>query len=116
MCETEQPVSGSSLSHTELSKVHLARALIMNPEILLLQRPFSHHDDTEESKKVLRAIKEHNRNRGIGLPPEQKSQRRPRSVFYTPENDEQAKEADCIWKLSDMQQQAPGGPGVDQFL
>merc|ERR1712187_935736 len=66
-----------TLSNTEVAKLHLARALIMNPEILILQRPLSYHDHPDECKKILDTIIEHNKNRGVELPKDTVHRRRP---------------------------------------
>eukprot|EP00913_Durusdinium_trenchii_P029996 g28109.t1 len=42
------------LTYSEKVKIHLARALIMNPEVMVLQRPL-HHYDTAMAETVLKA-------------------------------------------------------------
>eukprot|EP00747_Dinoflagellata_sp_TGD_P010577 gnl/TRDRNA2_/TRDRNA2_119947_c2_seq1.p1 gnl/TRDRNA2_/TRDRNA2_119947_c2~~gnl/TRDRNA2_/TRDRNA2_119947_c2_seq1.p1 ORF type:complete len:501 (+),score=77.65 gnl/TRDRNA2_/TRDRNA2_119947_c2_seq1:3-1505(+) len=87
------------LTYTEKVKLHLARALIMNPEVAVLQRPL-HHYDRDTGAKVLQAIHTHVSNRGVGLPREDAHRRRPRTCFYSPENIDQAKRADVIWQMN----------------
>eukprot|EP00747_Dinoflagellata_sp_TGD_P062662 gnl/TRDRNA2_/TRDRNA2_153115_c0_seq1.p1 gnl/TRDRNA2_/TRDRNA2_153115_c0~~gnl/TRDRNA2_/TRDRNA2_153115_c0_seq1.p1 ORF type:complete len:513 (+),score=97.25 gnl/TRDRNA2_/TRDRNA2_153115_c0_seq1:193-1539(+) len=84
------------LSYTEKVKVHLARALIMNPEVLVLSRPLHHYDD-ETSREVLSIIKAHVRARGLLLPEETCHRRRPRTCFYSPESPKHANMADTRW-------------------
>jgi len=86
------------LTYTEKVKMHLARALIMNPEVLILQRPL-HHYEKMHGLHVLKVIKEHSKNRGLFLPAASVSRRRPRTVFFSPDLVEQAREADVIWQL-----------------
>lgn len=43
------------LTYSEKVKIHLARALIMNPEVMVLQRPL-HHYDNAMAQKVLQAM------------------------------------------------------------
>merc|ERR1712151_371802 len=86
------------LSYTEQVKIHLARALIMNPEVMVLQRPL-HHFDSDKQQEILDVIKDHRDNRGVGMDPSTRGQRRPRTVFYTSESEELAKRADEMWTL-----------------
>jgi ABC-type multidrug transport system fused ATPase/permease subunit len=84
------------LSHTEKAKIHLARALIVNPEVLVLHRPLSHYDQ-KTAEKVLHIIKYHVSNRGVQLPEHSAYRRRPRTCFFSPNRVDQAQEADVIW-------------------
>lgn len=86
------------LSYTEQVKICLLRALLMNPEILVLHRPF-HNFDAHTQQKVLNLLKHHRDNRGLGLPKSSWAHRRPRTIFFTPESLEQAQEADVIWQI-----------------
>lgn len=87
-----------TLHSAERSKLHLARALIANPEVLVLQRPM-HAFDEFESLQVLGAITAHVQNRGLCLPESTASFRQPRTCFFTPETSVQALKADVIWKI-----------------
>jgi len=103
----EKILTVDCLSSSEIAKIHLARALVMCPEVLIMQRPLSHHDNEALAQCVLDAIKQHNKNRGVGMPAETIHRRRPRSVFFTPENMDQAREATAngagvIWQLGDL--------------
>lgn len=54
-----------TFSETELAKVHLARAFIANPEVLVLQRPLEHFSATSTSRAhVLDAILQFVKHRG----------------------------------------------------
>eukprot|EP00747_Dinoflagellata_sp_TGD_P107655 gnl/TRDRNA2_/TRDRNA2_170184_c0_seq1.p1 gnl/TRDRNA2_/TRDRNA2_170184_c0~~gnl/TRDRNA2_/TRDRNA2_170184_c0_seq1.p1 ORF type:complete len:339 (+),score=63.43 gnl/TRDRNA2_/TRDRNA2_170184_c0_seq1:84-1019(+) len=87
-----------AVSHTEKAKIHIARGLIMNPEVIVAHGPL-HHFDGETSMKVLRVIKEHLVTRGLGMPPESIMRRRPRTCFFTVGKDhlEAARESDVTW-------------------
>jgi len=85
------------LNYTDKVKIHLARAFIMNPEIMLLHRPLLHFSD-ETSRLVLTLILEHLNSRGLCLPTEG-PRRRPRTVFYSTDFDWQASAADVVWHL-----------------
>lgn len=87
-----------SLTYTEIVKISLARALIMNTEMLILNRPF-HHFDKASGAKFLGTLKEHHRNRGLGLEEATRNDRRPRSIFFSPENTTEAQQADVIWQI-----------------
>jgi len=88
-----------AISYAEQANIHLARALIMNPEILVLHRPLSHPDGQQDQRETMEVIREHNTNRGLGLPKELVHRRRPRSVFMSPETVAQARQADVVWLL-----------------
>jgi len=95
----------AKLTHTEKVKVHLARALIMNPEVIVCHRPFAHFS-VEKGKIMLNALKEHVENRGLMLPIENRFRRRPRTGFYIPESVAQAKAANVVWQVD------PAGSGL----
>eukprot|EP00930_Biecheleria_cincta_P059241 TRINITY_DN44996_c0_g1_i1.p1 TRINITY_DN44996_c0_g1~~TRINITY_DN44996_c0_g1_i1.p1 ORF type:complete len:848 (+),score=128.43 TRINITY_DN44996_c0_g1_i1:286-2544(+) len=88
-----------SLTYTEKVKLHLARALIMNPEVLVLQRPL-HHYDAPTSKIVLQVLNTCIENRGLFLPEKSKCHRRPRTCFFTVEDNSQAHVADYVWHIN----------------
>jgi len=92
------PMKQEALSYSERAKLHIARALLMNPEVMVLQRPLAHFNHADQDK-VLDLIHEHVRNRGIGLPPETAHLRRPRTVFLSVESEELAKHADVVWDM-----------------
>lgn len=89
------------LTYTEKVKLHLSRALIMNPEVIVLQRPL-HHYDYKTSKLVMDVLKAHVRERGLGLPEEGRPHRRPRTCFFTVEDVSQAEQADVAWHIQDQ--------------
>jgi len=86
------------LSYTEQVKICLLRALLMNPEVLVLHRPF-HNYDVYTQQKVLEMLVKHKEERGLGQPKASWRYRRPRTIFFTPESVEQAKYADVIWQI-----------------
>ena len=45
------------MSYTDKALLHLARALIANPEVLVMQRPFIHYDEPTQDK-VMGYLKE----------------------------------------------------------
>jgi len=90
----------NKVSYSEKAKLHLARALVMNPEVMVLQRPLLHFNDGEE-RCVMDLLSEHVHNRGIGFPPESVYLRRPRTIFMSVESEEQGKQADVLWSMQD---------------
>ena len=58
-----------SLPSTGKAKVHVARAMMANPEIAIFQRPTLHFHGADV-KMILEVLREHITNRGCGLPPE----------------------------------------------
>jgi len=89
-----------SLSYTETCKMHLARALIMNPEVVVLQRPLHSYDNTT-ANEILGFIHSHVAERGLDMPQGNSFvHRRPRTCFFSPETVEQAQEADIVWQVS----------------
>eukprot|EP00929_Paragymnodinium_shiwhaense_P023327 TRINITY_DN14630_c0_g1_i2.p1 TRINITY_DN14630_c0_g1~~TRINITY_DN14630_c0_g1_i2.p1 ORF type:complete len:834 (-),score=143.75 TRINITY_DN14630_c0_g1_i2:463-2964(-) len=90
------------LTGVEQTQLHVARCLIMNPEVLMMQRPLTMYD-SGTGKLVLQALLLHVRQRGLFLPEESLVNRRPRSLFYStvslndiPEMDG----PDRIWRMT----------------
>merc|ERR1719399_2398038 len=52
------------LRYTERAKIHLARALIANPEVLVLQRPL-HHYTGDAAELIMKVIIQYVRSRGV---------------------------------------------------
>merc|ERR1719215_381743 len=75
----------NELHYSEKAKLHLARALIMNPEVMTLQRPL-HHFHSADVKELVGLVQRHVQERGVcmkgGLA---RDRRRPRTVFISVE-------------------------------
>lgn len=84
---------------SELSLLHLARAFIMNPEVMVLQRPFRTLAENLQMH-VLDSMRLHVDERGLALPWSQRHHRRPRSIFYAAESRLQCKGAHDIWVMT----------------
>jgi len=89
-----------SLTFTEKAKMHFARALIANYEMTIMDCPLASFG-TEASRILMEAVSEHVSNRGMGLPAESKHLRRPRTCFYTHEEEDDAVWADVSWVIKD---------------
>lgn len=87
------------LNYTEKVKLHLARAFIMNPELMVIHRPLYHFNDTE-AQKIMRIVKMHHNNRGMCMPTTTMHRRRPRTVFMSCDNEWEENVADIIWRLN----------------
>jgi ABC-type uncharacterized transport system fused permease/ATPase subunit len=94
------------LTHSEIAKIHLVRAFIANPEVLILQRPYRQFSEIHEGhhingeREILKgAIYDHISHRGLFMPIETVTRRRPRTVFFTAESKAQEEESDVIWRL-----------------
>lgn len=86
------------LNYTEKVKIHLARAFIMDPEIMVMHRPLYHFDEVF-SRRILSLIKVHNENRGLCAPRATMHRRRPRTVFLTTDAEWQESGAHIVWRL-----------------
>jgi len=75
----------AQMNHTELAKIHLARAFIVNPEVMILHKPLLHFSP-EPRRKVASIIGEQVKNRGICVPESSRARRRPRTVFMSTES------------------------------
>lgn len=89
----------NSLSLTELARLQLARAFIMNPEFMVYHNPTLHFNESE-TKKVVRLMKEHVEQRGLAVEDEHKALRRPRTVIFTSSTAHGLSEVDEIWEVS----------------
>ncbi|CAE7512922.1 unnamed protein product [Symbiodinium necroappetens] len=69
------------LSHTQQAKLGLARALVANPDVLVLHKPGMPYDD-RTSHMVLEVIRSHVANRGLGYPSDPMT-RSPRTCLFT---------------------------------
>lgn len=91
-----------ALTYTEIVKVHVARAFIMNAEVMVLQRPL-HHFEATAAELILSMLKRHVLERGLCMQQGNAMRhRRPRTVFFSPETVPQARQADVIWQISNV--------------
>jgi hypothetical protein len=87
------------LSGMETSLIHLARALIMNPEVLVLQKPLSSFGQVK-GRKVCEVLITNVRERGLCLPEDDRTRRRPRTMFLSAvDQNRWLSGADVIWRL-----------------
>jgi len=86
-------------SHTDFSRLNLARALCMNPECLVMHKPALVFDEADV-KVVLGLIRAHVDERGIELDASARRLRRPRTVFFTSSRMAGVQQADAVYKMS----------------
>merc|ERR1712025_296612 len=87
-----------TISATERHSLHLARAFVMNPEVMVLQRPL-HKYDSSMCKQVIAIMQEHVNRMGLCMPTATLHLRRPRTLFFSPDAIHQATTADVIWRI-----------------
>jgi len=87
-----------TLCNSERSNFALARALITNPELLILQRPLSALEPDDKTR-VMTALAENVSNHGYKLPPEGVKFRRPRTLFVSSSSYLELNFCSCIWRL-----------------
>jgi len=94
------------LSYSEKKRVHLVRALVHNPDVLVLHKPVD-ETDGPLMEKILQLLREFVDLRGVELDafPEAVARRPPRTVFFTcgdhPHVNHAASVADLQWTLSE---------------
>jgi ABC-type multidrug transport system fused ATPase/permease subunit len=114
--EEEEPQQKGSnpldkLRQSQKANIHIARALIMNPEVMVLHRPFMHYPkagDDDTSELIREILRQHRDNRGFQMNPDDAYKRRPRTCFFTPDTRWEAQTADFCWKLPKQ----VGGPCI----
>jgi ABC-type multidrug transport system fused ATPase/permease subunit len=72
----------SGLTRSTRVRFNLARALIADPHVLIFHNCFDNFMK-DEAEKLIRVVLQHSRERGLFLPDETRSSRRPRTVIYT---------------------------------
>jgi len=94
------------LSYTDYARMNLARALIMNPECLVLHKPTMAFDD-REGPEIIRLLRRHVDEKGLELPVESRKSRRRRTVFFTAASIDAVDLADAIYEVSTLKGAAP---------
>lgn len=93
------------LPYTEKVKLMIARALIFDPEVLVLQRPLHAGDVATLVLAVLaRFVSERGLSSDAGPTPHC---RQMRTCFFTPESIEQAAAADVVWQIDSTRSHEP---------
>lgn len=88
-----------NLSLTDFARLKLARALVYNPELLVMHKPLVDFNE-QDQVPIAELLREHVRERGVELPPEDQLFRRPRTVFYSSTTAAGVRLADEIFRVS----------------
>jgi len=86
-----------SLPFSEQAKLHLLRAFVMNPEVLICQRPLSNFTRVDGHDLLRRHFRAFVENRGLALPASK--HRRPRTLIFSADDAEAALEASTVWRF-----------------
>eukprot|EP00929_Paragymnodinium_shiwhaense_P113968 TRINITY_DN82278_c0_g1_i1.p1 TRINITY_DN82278_c0_g1~~TRINITY_DN82278_c0_g1_i1.p1 ORF type:complete len:844 (+),score=118.31 TRINITY_DN82278_c0_g1_i1:75-2606(+) len=89
----------SHLSRTSLARISLLRAMVMNPEVLILHKPFVTFED-KDVKSLSVMMRRHVSEKGLELDVDQRSFRRPRTVLFSSTSDLAIRAADHIYKVA----------------
>lgn len=87
-----------ALTASEVNLIGLARAFIMNPEVMVLHKPLVAFQE-ETAKKVAGLLHEHVANRGLKVDLETLARRRPRTVIMSVQN-AAASFAEVVWRTT----------------
>eukprot|EP00929_Paragymnodinium_shiwhaense_P091149 TRINITY_DN51190_c0_g1_i1.p1 TRINITY_DN51190_c0_g1~~TRINITY_DN51190_c0_g1_i1.p1 ORF type:complete len:847 (+),score=135.48 TRINITY_DN51190_c0_g1_i1:235-2775(+) len=99
LATTRFPQWSHQLSHTDCSRIKLARILVLNPECLVLHKPAETFDELER-RRVLSFLREHVDDRGLELPSSEKGLRRARTVFFSCTSSSGLQYADAVFDVS----------------
>ena len=104
----------SILPQTEVAKVSLARAFVMNPEVLVLSRPLDAYSEEKTKKLIWKLIHEHRDQRGLatGEDVQKRMRRRPRTVFVTTTEMERGLSGAAVWKIRSTDADGVGPPFI----
>lgn len=94
------------LSAMETHKIHLVRALIYNPQILVLHKPVDNADAGDEHDLLLGFLREFVDQRGVSYAAGSMTSRRPRTCFFSggdhhARSDKNSASSDVVWVLRD---------------
>jgi ABC-type ATPase involved in cell division len=96
--EKENPMD--KLRESEKAYIHLARAFVMNPEVIVMHRVFANFHGEHNLELIKRAIVDHRDCRGLMMDKKDAHRRRPRTLIYSSDNKDAIKQtADVIWTL-----------------
>eukprot|EP00929_Paragymnodinium_shiwhaense_P080069 TRINITY_DN41736_c0_g6_i1.p1 TRINITY_DN41736_c0_g6~~TRINITY_DN41736_c0_g6_i1.p1 ORF type:complete len:880 (-),score=187.98 TRINITY_DN41736_c0_g6_i1:168-2807(-) len=122
--EAEEDGFQMSLSASQIKRIHLARAFIYNPEVLILNVPTSAFDKATQSGCIMGSLRQFVTQKGLAmdmLPGQAAASSdtvRPRTCIFTTGDEEETKFADYVHPLSDYggasKGMMPGGMDVNR--
>jgi len=95
----------NSLPFTEKCLLHLARALVMNPEVLILHKPLEHFDYVF-ARRVVEILREFVDLRGLEKPRETLHLRSPRTCIFSVGHLDNLEDVDTLLQVSNKQVEA----------
>jgi len=90
----------TQLSESEIKRLHLARAFIYNPEVLIMHRPVDEFDN-DMAQHVLGLMREFVDGRGVEVDAGDFELRRPRTLFFSAGNAARTGIADVVWRAGE---------------
>mmetsp|Transcript_40679 Transcript_40679/g.73295 ORF Transcript_40679/g.73295 Transcript_40679/m.73295 type:complete len:1003 (-) Transcript_40679:64-3072(-) len=93
-------MSQHSLPYTEKCLLHLCRAFVMNPEVLILHKPLEHFNHLH-ARRVVDLLREFVDNRGLEKPEEELGLRRPRTAIFSVGNADDIDLADVLLQMNE---------------
>jgi ABC-type nitrate/sulfonate/bicarbonate transport system ATPase subunit len=104
--EKENPMD--KLRESEKAWIHLARGFVMNPEVIVMHRPFANFHGKANFDLLHETLKMHRDSRGLHMDPKGIHRRRPRTIIFSSDNKKAIEQtADMVWVLP----QTPDGQG-----
>lgn len=102
VAELDEPLSVwiNHSTSTEITAIHLARALVANPEVLVLHRPLLNFDDTSRAK-ILEILHDYVESRGVELPEAELAKRRLRTCIMSTASKAAALSAAMVLKVEE---------------
>lgn len=98
----EESAWQKQISFSEIKRIHLARALIYNPEFLVMNKPMEAIDSMDR-QVILDILREFVNERGVSLDKATKHFRRPRTLLFSGNQTEDAKKnlsiSDTVWLM-----------------
>lgn len=92
-----------TLTQSEKVKLHIARALVSNPEVMIIERTLQGLN-TKCATGVINILRRHMDEKGLCLPKEDHVHRRPRTVIFSTELSDHAAQADTVLELDPANQ------------
>jgi len=84
-----------TLTQSEKVKLHIARALVANPEVMIIERTLQGLN-FEHATSLLSVLRRHVNGKGLCLPSQDHASRRPRTVIFSTELAEHVAQADSV--------------------
>jgi ABC-type transport system involved in cytochrome bd biosynthesis fused ATPase/permease subunit len=103
------------LSYSQLKILHIARALIANPEVLVLEKPTLGFDQ-RAAENMMGIIREHIDRKGLGLSGDHLVLARPRTVIFSTDRVAAGAYADIVYAVTSESVQVVGKDRLSNFV